>query len=462
MIGTPSASTLTALSVTGFATGTLAYLQSRGTFWSYQPFDTSAPDGNHIPAQVGNWVYHGPGNASAALAQTVWQIDPLNGSDDNSGLAGFPVQHIGELVRRMGTTSPACSANVAVAILATIASSDPWVITPRYQGGTWTVTGTLSPVFTGTIGVFTPQVTSGSAAQNKVTATGQSAAFWTPFVGALVQDTTKAAWFRVTSDLGAATAAISAPVGASLAGGFPPWVSIASGDAITIYSMPSISLPNPTSSGLEGITFQTLKIAAGIGSLGYANFDRCSFSGYIGEAITIELVTLYNCDVDAGSDLVGKLQIFAGQVRGQVSLLGTPSGTQGVVDSVLDGDVIMTATIYVLGALQVGAAGFFDVDYADRIGQPNVVTLAQVFYGVARQWGTSAFNVAQGTQIGLAQSAASSLLLTGGYTMDGLTTAFAYNATTGAPTQVAFTPANIDANGALVNPRTGSRVFVRT
>jgi hypothetical protein len=150
-------------------------------------------------------------------------------------------------------------------------------------------------------------------------------------------------------------------------------------------------------------------------------------------------------------------------MRGIVTLLGfASSASTGTGSSVLDGDVILTNNIYVLNSLVVGAAGFFDADYADKTRQPNIVTIAALSpYSVARQWGTAPFNVAQGSQIGLGQglTAAASMLLTGGYKIDGATTAYSFAG--GTYTSQTVSPANIDTFGALTNPLTGSRVFIR-
>lgn len=104
-----SSAAMTAYPVAGLSVGTLAFLQSRTTFWSLQAY-SGEPDGWHIAASSPSlaWVYHSAGDAPAAQAQPTWLIDPVDGDDDAPGTAasGRPVQTWAELVRRWGTVAP--------------------------------------------------------------------------------------------------------------------------------------------------------------------------------------------------------------------------------------------------------------------------------------------------------------------------------------------------------------------
>ena len=437
--------------------------------------------GQKPAAPAGPMGLNGPNSWTVAA----WFVDPANSSgcasDGNTGTSATctggtnigPLLTFGQIYSRWGTTTPALTINVTVHLMGNDGSSDPWLAVPTYNGGSLTVVGTPVSVTTVTIGTFTPQVTATTPALNKITASGQSGAYWTTYVGDLVNDTTANAWFRVTSDLGGATAGISAPVGIDAF--VPPWKTIANGDSLTIDTLPSVYVAVADSSNLVfPIGFSLLHILGvgvdGLVTQGAATFERCTISAIMFET-SVRPTQFANCDIDTSSVIEGVSYVHAGQSRGQLNLQGYSSsaGGEGIFSS-LDGDVILTGTIYVASDLFVGAAGFFDSIYADKSSQPNRVTLSSQFYGVARQWGTAPFNVAEGTQIGLGQSAVSSLLLTGGYTMDGLTTACTYDVS-GNPAimhcGISINPTNLDKSvllggfGGVMFDQYGSRVFLR-
>lgn len=398
-----------------------------------------------------------------------WYVDPANAStcasDSNTGTSATcasgsvgPLLHLAEIYRRWGTTSPVISVAITVHVLSNDVATDPWVVTPIGVGDFSNITliGTPTVLASGTIGTFTP-LNRSAATLNKITASGQSGAYWTPYRSQLVHDTTADAYFWVWQDLGSAQASISATM-ASSPYVATPYKTIANGDAFQVLHLPNLQIGTAGSGSIGWTQFSGFTDIAPATMIQDAQFDKVKVTGFIfptgggvGSAI------FNNSELDPSAEIIAVLQVYGGLVQGTVVLFGNAAQV-----SQLDGDCLMTGIIYVQDTLSVGEAAFFDSTYAADSAQPNTVSLCAANYGIPIQWGTAPFDVSNGTQIGICGNATAGLLLTGGYTMDGLTTAYAWNPSTGQyGTAIAFSPANLDTFGALANPERGSRVFLR-
>ncbi len=400
-----------------------------------------------------------------------WYVDPANVSgsaaDSNPCTTALqPCLTTAQIAQgRWGTFSPPLPQNPTLTMMSDDTASDPWQITPA-AGGTLTVVGSPIVQTTVTIGTYTPRVFVSTPSLDQITAVGRRGAFWTPFVGMLVNDTTKGAWFRVYSDLGGGAANISAPVG-NTGSQSPPWVTIAAGDSLTIYRTPRLYVSS-LGGAFGALKFRTLTLTSpptsGLtSSSGTVSLDRCQMIGLLLGATTAAVPNqLTNCDIDGTSYVQVTGQYFAGQARAGSNLL--LAGISPDFCSVVDGDAIFSGFTYVQGFFKHGAASWMGGNYADVSRQPATHILAPISYGVARQWGNASFSVSDGTQIGIGSeaTAVNKLLLTGGYNMDGLTTGLASVSSSGTiTTGVALTPAEIDSLGNVQNPATGSRVFIR-
>jgi hypothetical protein len=255
-----TAASLSALNVT--IQGTLAFIQSRGTYWSYQPGSTGPASGTAIAGFAGGfWEYVASGTANDATRQAAWYVDPLAGSDDNSGLtSGASLKTIAEIVRRWGG-NPTITQPTTITLLSNVPATDGWAgIVPVFgPAGTLTVTAPVGTTATLTIGTFTPPSYSGGTL-GTINVPGHT---WTP--GTFVSDITAAGYFWIVADLGGGTASVSqAFVSPNF---FGAYVTIASGDTISLESFVTLPMSDNEFSGAQGaLTFRRLAIVP-IGSV---------------------------------------------------------------------------------------------------------------------------------------------------------------------------------------------------
>ena len=81
-------------------------------------------------------------------------------------------------------------------------------------------------------------------------------------------------------------------------------------------------------------------------------------------------------------------------------------------------------------------------------GTGQVYVTNGAYYGIAALWGTGAINVHVGGELGYSGTASTALLKLSGLTLDGATTANAFNVTVNPGvwnTSISLTPANLDA-----------------
>jgi hypothetical protein len=166
---------LTAQSTAGMLTGQVAYVQTFGALWSYQPASALTPDGSTVLAAAGggNWLRGLSAITEAAAVQTAWYVDAQNtsgtASDENTGLAaGTALRTKAEIFRRWGTNSPNLN---GIAVTITYLSSDtglndPGFFTPNFiNGATLLHTAALpAAAFTGTLLSVTAKNVAGNQA----------------------------------------------------------------------------------------------------------------------------------------------------------------------------------------------------------------------------------------------------------------------------------------------------------
>lgn len=441
--------------------GALAIVDSVGALWTYEAAGALTVDGITVAAATGigegQW-WRGPTLiGGAALAQENWFVDPAGGTDQNSGTdSGHAIKTLAEIVRRLGTSTPNLTVPVAVELLGDIPSSDPWPLFPVTASAGLKVIGTTQLIATATIGIFTAR-DNAAGTMNTITANGETGAFWTPFVGKVIEDTTAGAWFTVIADLGTATAEISEPLGL---GTFAPApVTIADGDALSIFNRSALTLPLEATQGINGTTYSLLLLQAGVLQLnGRALFDRCRNNSTTIEAQGLGIATQWaNCDLAAIYE--GGGNFYGGVARELNDYRGTDFAACD-----FDGYIVLLSRSHVFGAITLRTAGLFGGSWLEDDTQPNYVRVLtpQTIYGPNPiVWGTASLSLQAGSLVRIKGSAVTSILLTGGITIDGASTAFPWNAGGAAfGAAIAINPANLDAQGSLQNPATGTRVLV--
>jgi len=396
-----------------------------------------------------------------------WFLDAQNvsgvASDANScTTAQHPCLSYGEIaIHRWGTTSPLLPQATTITLLSDASAADTLVINPLFTPtGSANVVGLPAQVATFQIGTFTPRNRS-SATKNIITASGQTGAYWTPFVGMMVNDTTAGAWFWIDQDLGNATASITEPVATSvgLAITAPDYVTIANGDAASILRFPKIPALMSDTHLPIAMTFTHMEV------VGTAIADRCTFTedrfdGFLSEDYGFLIQNSY---FTGTSDFRGSSAIVNGAIAGY-STLGFGSS-----DTILDGDVLIeTPVLHVKGSVSFGrvfVAGAFDTDNSHVVLEIGEFDTPGWYYADSVLWGPGSLPLHGGGTLfvnGNATAGATTMLLTGGFTIDGASSAWPWVAGSnafGAPTTI--TGARVDSTGGLVNPQTGTRISRR-
>ena len=473
----PDAAALTALDVTGFVKGQPAYVATYGAYWALQPAASSpAPGGDVVLASSDAslvWVRTGTAVAEQAIAQTTWFIDPLAGNNEATGLtSGAALKSFAEIVRRYGTIEPSIGVAVTITVLTDMAPSDALTLRPIFTAaGSLRVQGTLVQVGTATIGVFTPK-NRAAGTDNTITANGQAGAFWTPFVGMTVHDTTSGAQFFVNADLGSATAEITEPC--TLPVSYPGSLhAIADGDALVIYRPTQIATPNASAVSATGavLTFAQATLA---GDLTSGNLV-----GVLGPNVEMLECAVDNLLVETQGQGVSEISpllvssSWFGAFFGSGTFTGTLSIASGAMNgsgnffsdgSILDGDVLLPLRAHIAGTITVGTAYFGQWPTNTLPIQTTAVVVLQSFdFGGPVAWGPATISVSTGQRVTVRTgTAAAALLCAGGaLEIDGGSTAFPWNPATNAfLAAVATTAANVDAHSCLQNPATGSRIEV--
>ena len=350
--------------------------------------------------------------------------------------------------------------------------------------------GTLTQVTTATVGTFVPRNRAAGTA-NTITASGQSGAYWTPFVGDLVHDTTANAWFWIDADLGSATARITEPL--ALYSGTesypPPYVTIANSDALSVNTE---SLLNLDAVQNAGIAIFHIALAGGLVIKPGTNFGAyqsqtlqsvpASFIGAPTNTISEKLINSRVTPFQTGNgSAIGGAIVQQATLQAAIDI-GSASPPIGFR---LDGDILLVPTnpdnansLRPTGTTYIGRAGLFGVLQTNGASAQTNQSLEQVgsLYspGDTEIWGPGQIQVTEGWTYsfdgGGTPTAVSCLLVTGAnYSNVPLTFEYA-SQTTGFPwvnashaygAAVALTAANIDSNGGLSWPLTGSKFTFR-
>ena len=409
----------------------------------------------------------------------VLYVDPISNvascSNGNSGAsASVPICGLSEVVGRWTTNSPSLNQVTTIFLQSSAPATDPLNMSPQTFGsGALVVNGLLTSVATPTIGTFTARVRA-SGVTNKITASGQSGAYWSSFVGDLVNDTTASAWFWVEKDLGSAQAQITEPFNTVTTS--PTWLpttyeTIANGDSLVVYSVPTLACHNFTpgpaaKSALAHVhcindgVYSTINGA----SVSESRLSATSLVGGAGSLVNL----LGNSYVDGtGSFLAAG--IVGGAVTASTPRLGVGQG-DGHALAFVDGDVLIdtggpfhTAQNLIFGRAYLGTGVYPDVD---EEGQTSGVRLSIGYYdrpGVqfadSELWGPGRVDLFNGATFVCQDSVngcAGQLLLTGTLTIHGGSTGFPWIAGSNAwGASTTITPAAIDSDTAICDPATG-------
>lgn len=219
-----------------------------------------------IPQGDTQWVYSpdgfslfaGSGPASgigpASWSVPNWWIDPVNGSDTNSGqTAATPLKTWARLVQIWGTSSPIFTSNtVTITFLNDQPTdfSDAIDFTPTLAGplgSNVSIVGQLVQLGIDTINVYTPRNRLTGASDTVTT----NAGILQNSIGAIVNDTTANGgncWF-VADTVAGITTTITPPLTSTVGPAFTPpfsapvsWENIANGDTLVIYRQTKLTL----------------------------------------------------------------------------------------------------------------------------------------------------------------------------------------------------------------------------
>lgn len=438
-----------------------------------------------------------------------WYIDPANSitcAGDNltgtsatcvGGCVGStcpsgngPLLTMAQLVNRWGTIAPTFIVPVTLWFLSD--QSSPWtdpisIGNFSFQNsafGPLGISGTLLTQTTATIGTFTPRNrTAGTF--NTITASGQVGAYWAPYVGMLVNDTTVDGWFYIESDLGTATALITEPFRSdqllpTISPNFNKYVTIGNGDSLTILRPTLINVRtidsfngtlfiqhvqfthNPAGTIVGG----SVEVAESISDSNLPSFQSkfnqttnspAYFNSYFGSHVLM-------C---SGSFLGGAINPHPAQCAVLCS-------SEPIAPVTLDGDIVLDdnsaggnvlnpCSTGFVNIARVGLRTTWDANPGDQLACYIELILSQYGARDSYFWGPGIMAGVNFTFYDFVPvtTATNSMLLTGGFTMDGASTGYPWIPAThsfGAP--ITITGANIDANGSLVHPGPfGSRYY---
>ena len=395
-----------------------------------------------------------------------WFIDPVNGSDGYTGQnATFtsgntgPLQTLAQLYARYGTYTPVLAQATTITWVNSTPITDPYLLSPTLQNaGSITLQGTPTVTTTTTITVFTAQ---NRAAGTPATITASGISSWT--AGTPIVDTTAGAIFFVAADLGSGVAQITLPVNNAL--GFQPApVTIANGETIQLQSYQTVYASQFQNNGAIGPTLNRLNVNAlsstEIKTLSCA-FNGCQITGsflFEGGGNTRYSACAILSVTGAAALQGGSWAVTAGAIFGNFGSL------PGLGLCTLNGDVLVLGTGHSAGypaQFRFGAC-YLTGAFINQNQGVSFLSIADATYGPSGRpviWGPATFNVGNGAEFFVGSATAAQLFLnTGGLQLDGVTTGSTYNNVTGVWTAgVTVNPANVDANGAIINPNTGSK-----
>ena len=392
---------------------------------------------------------------TSASVTKEWWVDPINGSDSNTGLnAQSALETIAEIFRRYGSKTPVLTTAVTIWIQNSTNGMDTWTGYRPSTGenGTLLVKAALGgasgkPVFSGAVSGFTAvNPSAGVNAPATLTIEGMN---WTPYLSsnflfhgvASSGDTYK---FRVIADLGSGIAQIGTPLTTPVEG-FGQYATPVVGDTINIYSQPSIFIDDYQSSeNGNGVQFENLDITGvdGTSINSFAQFYWCTFSdtSFMTETTdtnTNTAVECIGCQWNSSTAFMASALLIACVIDG-------PNIPIFSSRTVLDGDTWIGIRYHYAssGGISLARVGFASIQDVD-VGQVNWVVTGSI-YGSTRIYGAG-FNVATGSRMHNVSSSPYATVMEGLATLqiDGVATACPWTGA-GFGAAAAFTPASCD------------------
>jgi len=424
----------------------------------------------------------GTGNPSWKIAD--WYVDPVHGSDANSGTQTFPVKTImGGIVAKWGTQSPTLAQTTTIHMLAGSTLGQEYVrLTPMcVAGADFILDGNAALVAVATFNLGTV------TAKNRATATLLQAHGFTAAgldVGQLVVNNVTGSHSTIQAIAGGV-----ATLGQPLQHLAPAYFvqpaeddTWATGQSVTVYKLPLVNLEQfepriadsnsaltqglwwvnqiyvPDQSGVPGNSYFVTNNTAAIGF-----WQDCSFDAYV-STLAIGLGThastnYFNCAAKQGAEIA-----YGSFCGGFVNTYELALYDWACADLDVIAYQLQTGGLQSLvGYCYVGAGGTGVSTYPG-----SSLILDDDLNGAAGAalWGPAGLLVTGDSSVvnRSGGSWATRLLLTGSITMadpsGALTTGTSY--TPGAPgvwtDGVSLTVTNLDTHGGLQNPRTGARI----
>ena len=414
----------------------------------------------------------------APLSVGDWYIDGLSlgapCSDDSQGLSSAsPVCRLTSITSQWDTNDPHLAQLVRIHVISALLT-DPFVVNPTllYDHGSLLIQGTIQQVATATIGTFTPQNRT-LHVTNKITASGQSGAYWAPYVGAFVNDTTAGAWFWIEKDLGSAQAQITTPFTQATATSLVPWVSItyvtiANGDSLVLYSLPNVNCKN------IGVS----DVYSGINNKAAVNRIRCAPTGgndvirnmIVSESrISSSPVMDMNEATYVGNNFFDgptniNAQVVGGAFVGNYHPCFSNASQRPAIEPSLDGDVLLDfgLSFHYAGVLTMGRVYFGPGVVTDPdLERPSVIQIGTYdtpgwYFADSELWGPGSVELHDRSTLVCQLNCTAQLLLTGSLTTHTSTTGYPWLAASNAwGPAVGINPAEIDDAGTIGDPATG-------
>lgn len=277
------ATQLASVAAATITAGTIAYTNSVDDYFKLTA-DTTTPDSiTHVAAsgKAGfEWVRMGIVSLRSQ-AITTWFLDPSGTcNDENTGASGHALCTFKELARRVHGANYQTTITYNLLSNSQIGDSTNFDIT--INGGSVTILGTLTPIYSGTVTSYTAHSTTAAVDDNELVDSGIPTSYTASGLltdGLLFYRTnsTGVYWWGV-KDLGSKTLRTSDPTGPTGLG----VTALSPGDTYAVSALPSINQirfqANATGQSSDGnITFNQLTINDPFGSYGNITLQMCAF-----------------------------------------------------------------------------------------------------------------------------------------------------------------------------------------
>lgn len=398
-------------------------------------------------------------------SQASWFIDPTNGFDGydgtsqtfTSGTTG-PIKTWAELVRRWGTSSPNMRQNTTITFVnSQTDNTDPVSFSPIIANQAVIVlTGVLGAsqqVATGTLGTVTAKNKSTPQLLNAVLTSGLS-------VGQLIVNSTHPSRAWLYKNVSGNTWAISQPLTTANTAAWSQPTEVdtwtVTTDTYTVYNPVQVNIVKlaPMLQDINSTTFANnlqinslviLDPNAGafnsdvltIGPTASLTISECSIQRYIQMSTTDSILSVNFSNVDFASGCIGGglsniFQIFGGQIRSLI----IPGLVKIDLDTIMGASCNFTSLTY--GSIYIDTSKTLTMD-----GVGSITTAT----GTHTLWGPGNLSILGRTQFRYSSTAVSTFLLTGTITLNGVSTASAFNPTGIGifASGISITAANIDA-----------------